>query len=141
MKDVFWVEFLSKAENEGFARACVATFMARLNPTIDEINDVKTAVSEAVTNSVVHGYKDDKGLIDMEVSIEDNILSIVINDYGIGIDNVEQAREPLFTTKPEEERSGMGFTFMEIFMDSLKVDSEKGKGTTVHMSKKILGGK
>ena len=77
----------------------------------------------------------------MEVSIEDNILSIVINDYGIGIDNVEQAREPLFTTKPEEERSGMGFTFMEIFMDSLKVDSEKGKGTTVHMSKKILGGK
>lgn len=141
MKDILKVEFLSRAENEGFARAAVATFMTRLNPTLDEINDVKTAVSEAVTNCVVHGYDNEDGLINMEVEIDENRLSIVIEDFGMGIEDVEQAREPLFTTKPDEERSGMGFTFMEIFMDSLKVDSCRGKGTTVHMSKIIMGGR
>lgn len=141
MKDILKMEILSKSENEGFARAAVAAFMARLNPTLEEINDVKTAVSEAVTNSVVHGYAKENGIIHIEVEIEENELTVIIRDYGMGIDNIEQAREPLFTTKPDEERSGMGFTFMEIFMDNLKIESDYGKGTTVHMTKKITGGK
>lgn len=141
MKDILKLEMLSRSENEGFARAAVATFMTRLNPTLEEINDVKTAVSEAVTNSVVHGYDSEEGIIRLLVEIEDESLSVSVIDYGKGIENIEMAKEPLFTTKPEEERSGMGFTFMEIFMDSLKVESVSGKGTTVHMTKKIGGGK
>lgn len=141
MKDILKIEMLSRPENEGFARAAVATFMTRLNPTLEEINDVKTAVSEAVTNSVVHGYDNEEGIIHLQVEVEDESLSVSVADYGRGIENIEQAKEPLFTTKPDEERSGMGFTFMEIFMDSLKVESVSGKGTTVHMTKKIWGGK
>lgn len=141
MKDILKMEMLSKPENEGFARAAVATFMARLNPTLEEINDVKTAVSEAVTNSIVHGYADDTGIINIQVEIEENELNIIIKDYGAGIEDIERAREPLFTTKADEERSGMGFTFMEIFMDNLTVESGCGQGTTIHMSKKIMGGK
>ncbi|MBQ2745084.1 MAG: anti-sigma F factor [Lachnospiraceae bacterium] len=141
MRDILKMEILSRPENEGFARASVAAFVARLNPTLEEINDIKTAVSEAVTNSVVHGYENGEGTIFMEIVIEDKVVHIKIADEGMGIDDVERAREPLFTTKPEEERSGMGFTFMEIFMDRLEVESAKGKGTSVHMVKKIGGGK
>ena len=140
MKDILKIEMYSRPENEGFARAAVATFMARLNPTLEEINDVKTAVSEAVTNAVVHGYDDETGVINMEVEREGHALGITITDYGMGIENVERAREPLYTTKPDEERSGMGFTFMEIFMDSLNISSCYGKGTRVHMTKIIAGG-
>ena len=141
MKDILKMEILSKPENEGFARAAVAAFVARLNPTLEEINDIKTAVSEAVTNSVVHAYDNEEGIIHLVIEIEDMNVAITISDEGAGIADVEQAREPLYTTKPEEERSGMGFTFMEIFMDGLEVESSKGKGTVVHMVKKIAGGK
>lgn len=140
MRDILKMEILSRPENEGFARAAVAAFVARLNPTLEEINDIKTAVSEAVTNSVVHAYDSEAGSIQITIEIEEKNVAITIVDEGEGIANVEQAREPLFTTKPEEERSGMGFTFMEIFMDGLEVVSSKGKGTTVHMVKKIGGG-
>ncbi len=138
MKDILKMEILSRPENEGFARAAVAAFVARLNPTLEEINDIKTAVSEAVTNSVVHGYDNEDGIIYMDVIIEEREVHIIVSDKGKGIDDVEQAREPLFTTRPEEERSGMGFTFMEIFMDGLEVESIKDKGTTVHMVKKLV---
>lgn len=139
MKDTLSMEILSRPQNEGFARATVAAFVARLNPTLEEINDIKTAVSEAVTNSVVHAYNNEEGIISIHIEIEDKNIAITITDKGEGIENIEKAREPLFTTKPEEERSGMGFTFMELFMDDLKVESVKGEGTTVHMVKKIGG--
>ena len=140
MNDEVKVEMYSKAENEALARIVIATFMARLNPTLEEINDVKTAVSEAVTNCIVHGYEDGWGGICLEGKIRDNELEVCISDKGRGIDNVKLAREPLFTTKPEEERSGMGFTFMEIFMDEVHIDSKRNEGTTVRMIKKIVGG-
>lgn len=139
MKDTLRMEILSRPQNEGFARAAVAAFVARMNPTLEEINDIKTAVSEAVTNSVVHAYSNEEGIINIYIEIEDKNVAITIADNGEGIDNIEQAREPLFTTKPEEERSGMGFTFMELFMDKLTVESVRGEGTIVHMVKKIGG--
>ena len=135
MNDEVKVEMYSKAENEALARVVIAAFMTRLNPTLEEISDVKTAVSEAVTNSIVHGYGDEMGKIILEGKIDGDLLQVSIVDSGIGIENVKRAREPLFTTKPEEERSGMGFTFMEVFMDELKVFSDKGKGTTIVMKK------
>jgi stage II sporulation protein AB (anti-sigma F factor) len=132
------IEFVSKSQNEGFARVAVAAFVAQLDPTIDEINDVKTAVSEAVTNSIIHGYenKEDK-LIRIEAEINENEVTIVIIDKGIGIENIEQAMEPLYTSRPDIERSGMGFTVMETFMDDLKVESEKGIGTKIVIKKKF----
>lgn len=132
------IEFVSKSQNEGFARVAVAAFVAQLDPTIDEINDVKTAVSEAVTNSIIHGYenKEDK-LVRIEAEINENEVTIVIIDKGIGIDDIEQAMEPLYTSRPDIERSGMGFTVMETFMDDLKVESEKGIGTKVVIKKKF----
>ena len=132
------IEFVSKSQNEGFARVAVAAFVAQLDPTIDEINDVKTAVSEAVTNSIIHGYesREDK-LIRIEAEINKNEVTIVIIDYGVGIENIEQAMEPLYTSRPDIERSGMGFTVMETFMDDLKVESEKGIGTKVVIKKKF----
>ncbi len=141
MADTLKMQIQSKADNEAFARAAVAAFITRINPTLEEINDVKTAVSEAVTNVVVHGYDSDEGIISLNVQIDNNTVTITVEDYGKGIDDVKRAREPLYTTKPDEERSGMGFTFMEIFMDELTVESAIGKGTTVHMSKIIKGGK
>lgn len=129
--------FYSMSENEGFARIAAAGFAARLNPTIEEMSDVKTAISEAVTNCIVHGYQDESGLITMECEIEDNELTIIVKDEGVGIENLSLAMEPLYTSKPNEERSGMGFSFMEIFMDDLKVTSVPGKGTTVIMKKKL----
>ena len=140
MNDEVKVEMYSKAENEALARIVIATFMARLNPTLEELSDVKTAVSEAVTNSVVHGYKDDTGKIYLEGRITGKKLEVNIIDKGVGIDNIKQAREPLYTTKPEDERSGMGFTFMEIFMDEVHIESKRNEGTTVRMIKNIEGG-
>lgn len=131
------MEFDAVSENEGLARVCVAAFAARLDPTLEEINDIKTAVSEAVTNSVIHGYDEKGGLIVMEAAIEGRELEVCITDYGRGIENVERALEPFYTTGSEKERSGMGFTFMEVFMDELSVQSEAGNGTVVKMKKRI----
>ena len=129
--------FLSRSVNEGFARTAAACFAAQLDPTLDEINDIKTAVSEAVTNCIVHAYPDALGLVTMRMRLfEDNTLEIVVKDAGVGIADVEKARKPLFTTGGEE-RSGMGFTIMEGFMDKLKVRSLPGKGTTVTMRRRI----
>ncbi|MBP3703203.1 MAG: anti-sigma F factor [Lachnospiraceae bacterium] len=131
------VVFDSSSENESFARMVVAAFVARLDPTLEELADVKTAVSEAVTNAIIHGYENKEGKIKLDCIIEENLFSMEISDTGVGIENIEKAMEPLFTTKPELERSGMGFAFMEAFMDDLDVKSEPGKGTTVIMKKKI----
>lgn len=131
------ISFLSKSENEGFARMCVAALLAQADPTIEELADVKTAVSEAVTNSIVHGYSGTQGEIHMECTLEEKLITIVVKDNGKGIEDVEKAREPLFTTNPEMERSGMGFTVMETFMDSVEVESIVGIGTKVTMKKRI----
>ena len=131
------IEFLSKSENEAFARVAVAAFASQLDPTIEEISDVKTAVSEAVTNSIIHGYQNGGGNIVIEVYIEGTELTISIIDNGIGIEDLELAMQPLYTSRPDLERSGMGFTVMETFMDSLKVESNKGKGTKIVMKKKF----
>lgn len=129
--------FPSRSANEGFARTAAACFAAQLDPTLEEVNDIKTVVSEAVTNAIVHAYPDSLGRIELKLRLrEDHALEIVVKDWGVGIPDVEQARAPLFTTG-NEERSGMGFTIMESFMDSLKVRSTPGKGTTVTMRRKI----
>ena len=131
------LEFPSRSANEGFARAAVACFAAQLDPNLDELSDIKTAVSEAVTNCIVHAYRDSIGLITLKCRIlPDGVLDIVVRDKGCGIEDVEQARKPMFTTGGEE-RSGMGFTIMESFMTSFKVTSAPDKGTTVHMKRKI----
>lgn len=129
--------FESKSQNESFARTVVAAFAAQLDPTIEELADIKTAVSEAVTNSIIHGYADCRGIIKMHCVIRGNELTVEIVDDGVGIDNIEKAMEPLYTTRPELERSGMGFSFMEAFMDELEVESIPGKGTLVKMKKKV----
>lgn len=131
------LEFPSASANEGFARTAAACFAAQLDPTLEEINDVKTAVSEAVTNAIVHAYPDTLGKVVVRLRIrEDHSLEIVVRDWGVGIPDIEQARTPLFTTG-SEERSGMGFTIMESFMDQLLVRSVPGRGTTVTMKKKL----
>jgi len=131
------LEFLSRSVNEGFARTAVAAFAAQLDPTLDELGDIKTAVSEAVTNAIVHAYPDELGKIGLRASIYDgNVLELVIRDWGCGIADVDKAREPLYTTGGEE-RSGMGFTIMESFMDALIVRSKPGKGTVVTMKRRI----
>ena len=131
------IVFSSRSANEGFARAAAACFAARLDPTLDELADVKTAVSEAVTNAIVHAYPDRLGKVTMRLRLyAGNVLEVQIKDSGVGIPDVEKAREPLYTTG-NEERSGMGFTIMESFMDSLKVRSAVGKGTAVTMRKRF----
>ena len=131
------IVFTSRSTNEGFARAAAACFAAQLDPTLDEVADIKTAVSEAVTNAIVHAYPDRLGRVTMRLRLlEGNELEVQVKDSGVGIADVEQARTPLFTTG-NEERSGMGFTIMESFMDGLKVKSAPGKGTTVTMRKRI----
>ena len=131
------LEFPSRSANEGFARAAAACFAAQLDPTLEEINDIKTAVSEAVTNAIVHAYPDTLGKIVMKLRLrEDHTLEIVVRDWGVGMEDVERARTPMFTTGGEE-RSGMGFTIMESFMDTLRVRSAPGKGTAVTMRRKI----
>ena len=138
------VTFLSRSANEGFARTAAACFAAQLDPTLDEINDIKTAVSEAVTNCIVHAYPDSLGLVSLRLRLfADNTLEIQVKDRGVGIEDVEKARQPLYTTG-NEERSGMGFTIMESFMDTLRVRSTPGKGTVVVMRRRIssrLGGR
>ena len=131
------MEFPSRSANEGFARTAAACFAAQLDPTLEEVNDIKTAVSEAVTHAMVHAYPDTLGKVVLKLRIkEGNVLEIVVKDWGVGIADVEQARTPLFTTG-SEERSGMGFTIMESFMDGVKVRSAPGKGTTVTMARRI----
>ena len=132
------LEFSSKTCNEAFARISVAAFVSQLDPTIDELSDIKTAVSEAVTNSIIHAYsKDESGIVKVRTRIYKNQVEIEIEDFGRGIENIEKARKPLYTSKPDLERSGMGFTIMESFMDELKVESTLGVGTKVTMRKEI----
>lgn len=127
----------SNSQNEAFARTVVAAYITRLDPTLEELADVKTAVSEAVTNSIIHGYNDGNGEIEIRCEISGQDVYIEIIDYGVGIADIEKAMEPLYTTKPEWERSGMGFAFMEAFMDELEVYSEVGKGTRIKLCKHI----
>lgn len=131
------LEFLSKSCNESFARIAVASFAAQLDPTIEEIADIKTAVSEAVTNCIIHGYEEQEGIIKIECKLFANSIEIEISDNGKGIEDVEKARQALYTSKPDLERSGMGFTIMESFMDELKIESVLGIGTKVTMKKMI----
>lgn len=131
------IEFLSKSNNEAFARISVAAFIAQLDPTLEEIADIKTAVSEAVTNSIIHGYEEKTGIVKLNCKITKDEVFIEISDSGKGIENVEIAKQPLFTTKANLERSGMGFTIMESFMDDVQVESVLGIGTKVTMKKKI----
>lgn len=131
------LEIVSRSQNEAFARAVVAAFASQLDPTIEEIADIKTAVSEAVTNSIIHGYENAQGIITIKARLRGNTIEVEVIDLGKGIEDIEAARQPLFTTKPELERSGMGFTVMETFMDTVDVFSEPGKGTRVVMTKKF----
>ncbi|WP_280514150.1 anti-sigma F factor [Clostridium fungisolvens] len=132
------IEFLSKSQNEGFARVAVAAFISQLDPTIEELSDVKTAVSEAVTNSIIHGYEEkEDGVVSIETILEGSEATIIIEDAGIGIKDLNIAMQPLYTSRPDLERSGMGFTVMETFMDSLEVFSNGVKGTKIVMKKKF----
>lgn len=133
------LEFLNRSENESFARVAVAAFTAPLDPTVEELTEIKTAVSEAVSNAIIHAYGDDMdGMVTLECTVDqERRVFISVSDYGIGIENVELAREPLYTSKPGEERSGMGFTVMESFMDKLEVESSPGAGTKVTMVKNL----
>ena len=137
LKNEMKLEFLSRSANEAFARVAVASFASQLDPTIEELADIKTSVSEAVTNSIIHAYDGKDGIIKIHSRLYDNEIEIEVIDTGMGIENVEEARTPLFTTKSNLERSGMGFTIMENFMDELKVESVSGLGTKVYMKKLI----
>ena len=137
IKNEMKLEFLSKSSNEAFARIAVAAFSSQLDPTIEEIADIKTAISEAVTNSIIHAYPNREGIIKIHSKLYENEVEIEISDTGDGIENVAEAREPLYTTKGNLERSGMGFTIMENFMDSLVVESIVGLGTKITMKKRI----
>ena len=131
------LEFISKSSNEAFARITVAAFASQLDPTIDEIADINTAVSEAVTNCIIHGYEDSQGIIKIHCLIQDNTITIEISDNGKGIEDINVAKEPLYTSKPNLERSGMGFTIMESFMDELNIESVLNLGTKITMKKTI----
>ncbi|MBC6004351.1 Anti-sigma F factor [uncultured Clostridium sp.] len=138
MSNIMEVKFSAKSENESFARVIVASFASKLDPTLDEIADIKTAVSEAVTNSIIHGYDEDETkFVNIRCEIEDKTITISVEDFGNGIEDLDMAMQPLYTSKPELERSGMGFTVMESFMDNIEVFSKKGEGTKVIMKKKI----
>ena len=130
-------EFISKSINEGFARNVAAAFLLQFDPTVDFMADVKTAVSEAVTNAIVHGYREKQGNVILELTETDGIFTVVVQDYGCGIEDVEKAMQPLYTTHADEERSGMGFTVMQMFMDTVDVISERNKGTRIVMTKKL----
>lgn len=130
------LEFLAKSENESFARVTVAAFISQLDPTLEELTEIKTVVSEAVTNAIIHGYEnDEKECVFIHVLLEYGVVKITVRDKGRGIENINQAREPLYTTKPELERSGMGFTIMENFMDEVELESTPNMGTTIHLVK------
>ncbi|MCY6483586.1 anti-sigma F factor [Clostridium aestuarii] len=131
------IEFLSKSENESFARVAVAAFISQLDPTIEEITDVKTAVSEAVTNSIIHGYSNKDGKVIIEAKLYNDEVTVIVEDNGMGIENVDLAMQPLYTSRPDLERSGMGFTVMDTFMDELEVESNKNSGTKIVMKKRF----
>ena len=131
------VLFDAKSENEGLARMVVTAFMAEMNPTLEQIADVKTAVSEAVTNAIIHGYDNEEESVSLCCDRDGQQLVISIEDHGVGIEDIDQAMQPFYTTKPQLERSGMGFAFMEAFMDEMKVESEVSKGTKIYMKKKV----
>lgn len=139
MENKFSMQVQAKLENEKFIRSAVANFFLPLNPTVAEVNDIKTAVSEAITNCIVHGYSNRGGIIDIECSYKETLAYVTIKDFGTGIDDIPKAREPFFTTKKEQERSGMGFTLMDTFMTSVEVYNNKEGGLTVSMTKSILG--
>ncbi|MGI6182865.1 MAG: anti-sigma F factor [Candidatus Fimadaptatus sp.] len=132
------VDFLACGENEGFARLCAAAFIMRMDPTVEQMNDVKTAVSEAVTNAIIHGYEGRHGMVRLSGSIfDDGTAAFEVHDAGRGIDDVEQARQPFYTSRPDMERSGLGFTVMETLMDTVEVTSQRGRGTIVRMTKHL----
>ena len=133
--------FDSHSSNEGFARVAGASFLTQLNPTVEEVSDVKTAISEAVTNAIIHGYENEIHKVYIRCRIEENVFMVEVCDKGKGIEDVEEAMRPMYTTKPEQDRSGMGFAFMEAFMDSVEVESEPGRGTKVKMKKAIGKGR
>ena len=137
MKNEMTLHIKSLSENEAFARSTVAAFCAQVNPSLEDIIDIKTAVSEAVTNSVVHAYPNTVGDIKINVVLKDDFVTITITDFGIGIFDTVKAREPFYTSKPDDERSGMGFTVMESFMDTLEVKNNNSRGVTIKMTKKL----
>ena len=137
MENSMKLEIPSKSQNESFARFVVASFVSQLDPTIEELADIKTAVSEAVTNAIIHGYENTKGTVIIKCKIENNKLEVIVEDKGKGIKDIEKAKEPFYTSKPELERSGMGFTVMETFMDELEIESTPEKGTIVKMVKEL----
>lgn len=137
MNNYMKLEIPAKSTNEAFVRATVGAFASQTDPTIEELADIKTAVSEGVTNAIIHGYENTSGIVNITCRLEDNMIEIIITDFGVGILDIEKAREPLYTSKPKEERSGMGFTVMETFMDALIVESSPGEGTKVTMRKRI----
>ena len=137
MKQVMKLELDSISSNESFARVVVAAFLTRLNPTMEEVADIKTAVSEAVTNAIIHGYRQEVHKMVIEVMVEEDLFTVSVEDFGVGIEDVKKAMEPMYTTRGDLERSGMGFVFMEAFMDNIEVESKVGQGTKVIMTKKI----
>lgn len=139
MENYMRLEIPAKSVNEAFARAAVAAFSVQLDLSVEELSDIKTAVSEAVTNSIVHGYANMKGKIMLFCKVIENTVEIVIEDFGVGIEDIHMAMQPLYTSKADGERSGMGFTVMQTFMDEVKVDSVPGEGTKVTMIKRIGG--
>lgn len=142
MKNVMDLQFSALSQNESFARVAVGAFVAQLDPTMEEMTEIKTVVSEAVTNAIIHGYNNDpNGIVYIHVTIEDGVIELIIRDEGIGIQDIDEAKQPLFTTKPELERSGMGFTIMENFMDEMEIISEPMIGTTVYLKKIITNSK
>ncbi|TKC19785.1 anti-sigma F factor [Robertmurraya kyonggiensis] len=142
MKNEMHLQFNALSQNESFARVTVAAFIAQLDPTMDELTEIKTVVSEAVTNAIIHGYDNNpEGIVYISVKIEDDLIDMTIKDNGQGITDIEEARQPLFTTKPELERSGMGFTIMENFMDEIEVNSIIGEGTEVRLRKHVAKSK
>ena len=137
MKNSMHLEFPSLSQNEAFARSVAAAFASQVDPTIEELTDIRTAVSEAVTNAIIHGYENTRGTIHMDCAIEGDCFYVSVRDEGVGIADIELARQPFYTTRPELERSGMGFTVMEAFMEDVEVVSKPGKGTRVSMMKRI----
>lgn len=137
MRQEMKLEIDSIPANESFARVVVAAFLTRLNPTMEEVADIKTAISEAVTNAIIHGYRNEVHKIEIAAAIEKDTLIVSVQDFGVGIEDIGKAMEPLYTTRRDLERSGMGFVFMEAFMDTIKVESKPGEGTKVTMTKKI----
>ncbi|NEU30852.1 anti-sigma F factor [bacterium LRH843] len=142
MKNKMDLQFSALSQNESFARVTVGAFVAQLDPTMDEMTEIKTVVSEAVTNAIIHGYcNDSEGMVYIHATIEDGALELIIRDEGIGISDIDEARQPLYTTKPDLERSGMGFTIMENFMDEIEIVSEPMIGTTVYLKKTLTNSK